>query len=92
MQKQLFSFLETTEDPQVEDAYSELENRLFVSFKKQILGFSGDRPHSTIIDKYANDISSKGYKVLVKPDAYNVSVLLSPTMAFLNRVKEVFPS
>jgi exocyst complex component 4 len=89
---QIFTFAEVSQNMQIEDAYSDLKERLFVSFKKQVPGFSEDPQHSTIIDKYANDVSSKGYKVLVKPDAYNVSVLLSPTMAFLNRVKEVFPN
>ncbi|RCH94117.1 hypothetical protein CU098_003961, partial [Rhizopus stolonifer] len=89
---QIFTFSEVPQNNQVEDAYSNLKDRLFVSFKKQVPEFSEDTQHSTIIDKYANDVSSKGYKVLVKPDAYNVSVLLSPTMAFLNRVKEVFPN
>ncbi|CAO3657286.1 unnamed protein product [Mucor hiemalis] len=91
--RQLFTFAEAAEDVALEDSYEELNRKLFVSYKKQVPGFDvADKPHSTIVDKYANDMSSKGHKVLVKPDAYNVSVLLKPTMSFLQRLREVFPN
>lgn len=93
--KQLFTFAEATEDVELEESYDELKRKLFLSYKKQVHGFNfsdSSKPHSTIVDKYANDMSSKGHKVLVKPDAYNVSVLLKPTMAFLQRLREVFPN
>ncbi|GAA5800243.1 hypothetical protein HPULCUR_005668 [Helicostylum pulchrum] len=93
--KQLFTFAEAAEDTELEESYDELKRKLFLSYKKQVPGFNfsdSSKPHSTIVDKYANDMSSKGHKVLVKPDAYNVSVLLKPTMAFLHRLREVFPN
>lgn len=32
------------------------------------------------------------HRVLVKPDAFHVSVLFQPTLAFLDRVGEILPS
>lgn len=93
--KQLFTFAEASEDTELDEEYDDLKRKLFLSYKKQVPGFNysdSSKPHSTIIDKYANDMSSKGHKVLVKPDAYNVSVLLKPTMSFLQRLREVFPN
>ncbi|OAD77145.1 hypothetical protein PHYBLDRAFT_180340 [Phycomyces blakesleeanus NRRL 1555(-)] len=97
--KLLFKFTESPEDQDLEQAYQRVRTNLYSSFKKQISGFSfsdTDRsesfPHSSVIDKYASDMASKGHKVLVKPDAYNVSVLLKPTMAFLQRLHQVFPN
>ncbi|KAI8380409.1 Sec8 exocyst complex component-specific domain-containing protein [Blakeslea trispora] len=94
--RQMFTFAEAIGDEHLDESYETLKKTLFMSYKKQVPGFNLSNPngsvHSIIVDKYANDISSKGYKVLVKPDAYNVSVLLKPTMAFLNRLRQVFPS
>jgi exocyst complex component 4 len=93
--KQLFTFAEASEGTELGEEYDDLKRKLFLSYKKQVPGFNysdSSKPHSTIIDKYANDMSSKGHTVLVKPDAYNVSVLLKPTMSFLQRLREVFPN
>lgn len=90
--KQLFTFAEATENAQLEESYDDLKRKLLLSYKKQMPGLDNKTLHSTIVDKYANDMSSKGHKVLVKPDAYNVSVLLKPTMSFLQRLREVFPN
>jgi exocyst complex component 4 len=92
--KQLFTFAEASEDTALDELYDELKRKLFVSYRKQVPGYDSSKStlHSTIVDKYANDMSSKGHKVLVKPDAYNVSVLLKPTMSFLQRLREVFPN
>ncbi|KAI7867284.1 Sec8 exocyst complex component-specific domain-containing protein [Spinellus fusiger] len=97
--KQLFRFTESPQDLTLEQAYQSVRSNLHSSFKKQVPGFNFNEsqkarnaPHSSVIDKYASDMASKGHKVLVKPDAYNVSVLLKPTMAFLQRMNEVFPN
>lgn len=94
--KQLFTFAEAADDVDLDESYDGLKQKLFLSYRKQVPEFDLLKPntslHSTIVDKYANDMSSKGHKVLVKPDAYNVSVLLKPTMSFLQRLKEVFPN
>ncbi|KAG0169785.1 hypothetical protein DFQ29_009538 [Apophysomyces sp. BC1021] len=96
---QMFKFTEALENSELESAYQNVRVTLQNAFKKQVHGFaSADNKksdlvlHSSIIDKYANDMVSKGHKLLVKPDAYNVSVLLKPTMAFLQRLREVFPN
>ncbi|OBZ83789.1 putative exocyst complex component sec8 [Choanephora cucurbitarum] len=92
--RQMFTFADAAGDENLDESYENLRKTLLMSYKKQVPGFSGSNAsiHSIIVDKYGNDISSKSYKVLVKPDAYNVSVLLKPTMAFLNRLRQVFPS
>ncbi|KAF7732333.1 hypothetical protein EC973_005229 [Apophysomyces ossiformis] len=75
---QIFKFTEATMDPELEDVYQNVRNTLQNTFKKQGQGFAlaGSKKsdvalHSSIIDKYANDMVSKGHKLLVKPDAYN---------------------
>ncbi|KAI8146190.1 hypothetical protein BJV82DRAFT_600834 [Fennellomyces sp. T-0311] len=94
----LFSFTESPQDKELDDAYQKVQSNLYTSLKKQVAGFSkgftkqDSMLHSSIIDKYATDMAYKGHKLLIKPDAYNVSVLLQPTMGFLVRLREVFPS
>ncbi|ORY92249.1 hypothetical protein BCR43DRAFT_508347 [Syncephalastrum racemosum] len=97
--RQLFKFTDTPEDNNLQEAYNEVQRKLFTSFKKQLPGFDMTENskldpllHSSIVDKYASDMASKSHRLLVKPDAYNVSVLLKPTMAFLERLREVFPN
>ena len=36
--------------------------------------------------------ASAGHRLLIKPDAFNVSVLFQPTLAFLDRVQVIMPS
>lgn len=97
--RQLFKFTDTPEDDSLQEAYNDVQRKLFSSFKKQLPGFDMTENskldpllHSSIVDKYASDMASKSHRLLVKPDAYNVSVLLKPTMAFLERLREVFPN
>lgn len=99
--RQLFRFTDTPEDKDLDETYkTKVQQRLYNAFKKQVPGFNAATAskhhdpllHSSIVDRYASDMASKGHKLLVKPDVYNVSVLLKPTMAFLERLREVFPS
>ncbi|KAI9250189.1 Sec8 exocyst complex component-specific domain-containing protein [Phascolomyces articulosus] len=96
--KPLFSFTESPQDQELDQAYQRVQSNLYSSLKKQVPGFDKDFInsdsvlHSSIIDKYASDMAYRGHKLLIKPDAYNVSVLLQPTMAFLVRLRQVFPS
>ncbi|KAI7857397.1 Sec8 exocyst complex component-specific domain-containing protein [Circinella umbellata] len=96
--KPLFSFTENPQDKELDDAYSAVQSNLYTSLRKQVPGFDKDfvkqdsMLHSSIIDKYASDMAYRGHKLLIKPDAYNVSVLLQPTMAFLVRLRQVFPN
>jgi exocyst complex component 4 len=46
---------------------------------------------SIVVDMFANTLTVKEHKLLIKPNAYNVSVLLKPTMSFLQRLREIFP-
>ena len=39
----------------------------------------------------AMDSSATGHKLLVQPDPFNIVHLLTPTISFLERVKEVVP-
>ncbi|EMC97031.1 hypothetical protein BAUCODRAFT_138412 [Baudoinia panamericana UAMH 10762] len=38
------------------------------------------------------DMSATGHKLLVEPSVFNMSVLLPPSLAFLNRLKTIVPS
>lgn len=40
----------------------------------------------------ASDGSATGHKLLVEPSVFNMAILLPPSLAFLNRLKEVVPS
>jgi exocyst complex component 4 len=42
-------------------------------------------------DKYSTASSTGTHKLLVSPDAFNVSILFAPTLAFLGRVQDVMP-
>ncbi|CDS07546.1 hypothetical protein LRAMOSA01495 [Lichtheimia ramosa] len=91
--KKLFSFTDVPEDAELDEAYSGVESSLESSFRRNSATARKDiLLHSSLVDKYASGMASKRHKLLVKPDAYNVSVLLRPTMAFLVRLREVFPN
>lgn len=91
--KTLFSFTDVPEDAELDAAYSGVESSLESSFRRNSASAGKDiLLHSSLVDKYASGMASKRHKLLVKPDAYNVSVLLRPTMAFLVRLREVFPN
>ncbi|KAI9311522.1 Sec8 exocyst complex component-specific domain-containing protein [Dichotomocladium elegans] len=93
---QLFSFIDVPEDPALDMAYKNVQTNLYSAFKQQSKRVPAGKQdailHSSLVDKYASDMASKRHKLLVKPDAYNVSVLLQPTMAFLVRLRDVFPN
>ncbi|CAG8757762.1 25105_t:CDS:10 [Gigaspora margarita] len=44
-----------------------------------------------VIDRFANTNITAGHRLVVKPDAFNVSVLFKPTSAFLDKVKTMLP-
>ncbi|ORX92580.1 hypothetical protein K493DRAFT_316507 [Basidiobolus meristosporus CBS 931.73] len=47
---------------------------------------------SIINDKFANSGVATGHRLLVKPDVYHISIVIKPTLSFLNRLKEVLPT
>ncbi|CAG8608081.1 1861_t:CDS:10 [Dentiscutata erythropus] len=44
-----------------------------------------------VIDRFANTNITAGHRLVVNPDAFNVSVLFKPTSAFLEKVKTMLP-
>ncbi|CAG8559752.1 1079_t:CDS:10 [Racocetra persica] len=44
-----------------------------------------------VVDRFANTNITAGHRLVVKPDAFNVSVLFKPTSAFLEKVKTMLP-
>jgi exocyst complex component 4 len=96
--KQLFKFVNEGEDPALHRAYNTIKSDVQTSLKRQIQNFApvDSKQHSTnyqsiVVDMFANTLVVKEHKLLIKPNAYNVSVLLKPTMSFLQRLKELFP-
>ncbi|KAK9728372.1 exocyst subunit [Basidiobolus ranarum] len=47
---------------------------------------------SVINDKFANTGIATGHRLLVQPDVYHVSIVIKPTLNFLDRLKEVLPT
>ena len=45
-----------------------------------------------VIDRFANTNITAGHRLVVRPDAFNVSVLFKPTLAFLDKVKNIIPT
>lgn len=96
--KQLFKFVNEGEDPALHRAYNTIKSDVESSLKRQINNFkpADSKQHTTnyqsvVVDMFANTLIVKEHKLLIKPNAYNVSVLLKPTMSFLQRLKEIFP-
>lgn len=46
---------------------------------------------STLISDDRAASAGQHHRLLIKPDAFHVSVLFQPTLAFLNRMTEIFP-
>lgn len=95
--KQLFKFVNEGEDETLDRAYNTIKSNVQTTLKRQISHFPSDLKQqstnyqSVVVDVFANTLVVKEHKLLIKPSAYNVSVLLKPTMAFLQRLKEIFP-
>ncbi|CAH1761821.1 7912_t:CDS:10 [Entrophospora sp. SA101] len=48
-----------------------------------------------VVDRFANNNSnmmSAGHRLVVRPDAFNISVLFKPTLEFLEKVKTIIPN
>ncbi|KAI8579746.1 hypothetical protein K450DRAFT_271588 [Umbelopsis ramanniana AG] len=96
--KQLFKFVNEGEDPALHRAYNTIKSDVQTSLKRQIHSFTpadakqqSTNYQSIVVDMFANTLTVKEHKLLIKPNAYNVSVLLKPTMSFLQRLREIFP-
>lgn len=50
------------------------------------------RPATTSTDAHASsDGAATGHKLLIEPSVFNMGFLLPPSLAFLNRIKEIVP-
>ncbi|CAO3622394.1 unnamed protein product [Cunninghamella blakesleeana] len=98
--KSFFKLTNASETESNDIDYQSIQDLLYSNYRKMIPDLnatdelvSGSVMHSNIIDKFSTNMMSLGsHKLLIKPDAYNVSVLLKPTMSFLQRLREVFPN
>ncbi|KAI8093036.1 Sec8 exocyst complex component-specific domain-containing protein [Halteromyces radiatus] len=98
--KTLFKFTDASESAVVAAEYQPVQDLLYFRYRKMIPELasseeilSGSMMNSNIVDRFSTNMMARGgHKLLVNPDAYNVSVLLKPTMAFLQRLREVFPN
>ncbi|KAI8340907.1 Sec8 exocyst complex component-specific domain-containing protein [Chlamydoabsidia padenii] len=98
--KSLFKFTDASESKEVEIDYQPIQDTLYTSYRKMVPDLascpelvSGTVMNSNIVDRFSTNMMARGsHKLLVTPDAYNVSVLLKPTMAFLDRLRQVFPN
>ncbi|CAI2168626.1 9696_t:CDS:10 [Funneliformis geosporum] len=45
-----------------------------------------------VVDRFANANITAGHRLVIKPDAFNVSIIFKPTLAFLDKVKKIIPS
>ncbi|CAO3612442.1 unnamed protein product [Cunninghamella echinulata] len=98
--KSLFKLTNASEIESKDIDYQPIQDLLYANYRKMIPDsaiadelVSGSVMHTNIIDRFSTNMMALGsHKLLVKPDAYNVSVLLKPTMAFLQRLREVFPN
>ena len=74
------------------------EETLFLSLRDTVPGLvqgSSDSAVQTTLSTLGNDdrsIGAEHHRLLIRPDAFHVSVLFQPTLAFLDRVSEVLPS
>jgi exocyst complex component 4 len=59
-----------------------------------VAGPSGDAIHATLTGVGTDDRmlgADQHHRLLIRPDAFHVSVLFQPTLAFLERISEVLP-
>lgn len=60
-----------------------------------VQGVSENAVHTTLSNVGTDDRlvgAGQHHRLLIKPDAFHVSILFQPTLAFLERVAEVLPS
>lgn len=51
------------------------------------------RPATTSADVHtSSDGAATGHKLLIEPSVFNMGFLLPPSLAFLNRIKEIVPA
>lgn len=73
------------------------EDALFLSLRDTMPGLAqgSDSAVQTTLSNLGTDdrsIGAEHHRLLIRPDAFHVSVLFQPTLVFLERVSEVLPS
>lgn len=91
--------MDSAPDVPLERAYDTVIEDVAVQLRKSVPGLLAHSNYdqiqtvsfSVVVDKFANVHVAAGHRLLVRPDAYNVSVLIKPTMAFLDKSKQILP-
>ncbi|RHZ43763.1 hypothetical protein Glove_856g10 [Diversispora epigaea] len=93
--KQIFKFgdVDATSNANLDDQYeSEVKSHLQSSLPELFSKVPDERQLSVfVVDRFANTNITAGHRLVVYPDAFDVSVLFKPTLAFLEKVKTIIP-
>jgi len=70
------------------------QDDLQVILKANVPGLVSDfsRPIEPVAESHETDGSATGRKLLVEPTVFNMGHLLSPSLAFLQTIKEIVPA
>ncbi|CAG8500956.1 8518_t:CDS:10 [Ambispora leptoticha] len=95
--KQIFKFsdVDMTSNIELDDQYESDINSMLQKSLPNLFAKLPDEKSPTsvlVVDKFANTNISVGHRLVVRPDAFNVSVLFKPTLVFLDKVREIIPS
>ncbi|CAB4383870.1 unnamed protein product [Rhizophagus irregularis] len=91
--KQLFRFGDSVPNKELDKYYErDVSTVLKESLPEVFTKVPDERQLSVfVVDRFANTNMTAGHRLVVKPDAFNVSVLFKPTLAFLDKVKTIIP-
>ncbi|GBB95205.1 hypothetical protein RclHR1_00250003 [Rhizophagus clarus] len=91
--KQLFRFGDSVPNTELDKNYErDVSKVLKESLPEVFTKVPDERQLSVfVVDRFANTNITAGHRLVVKPDAFNVSVLFKPTLAFLDKVKTIIP-
>ncbi|KJY00072.1 exocyst complex component sec8 like protein [Zymoseptoria brevis] len=87
--RKLFKMADT--DSKSNELATEREDLEFI-LKQSVPGLIGNSAQQAKQDRgRIADVSATGHKLLVEPSVFNMGILLKPSLAFLNRLREVVP-
>lgn len=92
-EQQLFRFGDSVPNKELDKYYEQdVSTVLKESLPEVFTKVPDERQLSVfVVDRFANTNMTAGHRLVVKPDAFNVSVLFKPTLAFLDKVKTIIP-
>ncbi|KAG9307493.1 hypothetical protein G9A89_017323 [Geosiphon pyriformis] len=95
--KQIFKFSDAdiTSNIELDNQYeADINSMLQKSLPNFFAKIPNEKPSTSVfvVDKFANTNITLGHRLVVRPDAFNVSVLFKPTLIFLDKVKSIIPS